>query len=138
MQPDLAKTGIVTYGLNRRLPTYGMYGQPESEPATRTGFVRTTPHHGAHANIQPYTILLGTSAAFFVCGSSSTGLAIQAAAAPIRNFVVFDLQMSSPTSGPRLQEPAQTPTSPVVLISARASDRAPARRYVSLDLEDFQ
>lgn len=135
MQPDLAKAGIVTYGLNRRLPTYG---QAEPEPATRTGFVRTTPHHGVHADIQPYTIVVGTSAAFFVCGSFSTGLAIHAAAAPIRNFVVFDLQMPSPTSGPRRQEPAQTHTSPVVLISARASDRAPTRRYVSLDLEDFQ
>lgn len=135
MQLDLAKAGIATYGLNRRLPTYG---QPEPEPSTRTGFVRTTPHHGAHSDVQTYTILLETSAAFFVCGSCSTGLAILSAAAPTRNSVAFHPQAPSSPPTPRRQQPAQTHTSPVVLISARASDRAPTRRYLSLDLEDFQ
>lgn len=85
MQLDLAKAGIVAYGLIGRLPTYA---QPESEPAMRTGFLRTTPHHGAHVDTQRYTIVVGTSAALFLCDSVSTGVAIQVAAAPVRNFLV--------------------------------------------------
>jgi hypothetical protein len=135
VQLDLANAPIVRYGLNYGLPTYG---QAEPEPPAPTGFVRTMSHHGTHPDIQPYTILVGTSAAFFVCASFTTGLTIRASVAPVRNFVAFDVPTLSarPTPDPRRQEPAQT--SPVVLISARPSDRAPTRKYVSLDLEDFQ
>jgi hypothetical protein len=65
VQLDLAKAGIVTYGLNRRLPTYG---QPESlHPQRATGLART---HGT-----VYTFELSFSAAApnpFVCDSCST------------------------------------------------------------------
>ena len=138
MHSELVKAGVV-YGLIPSLPTYG---QPESPQPSPAKLFRGTGHgHAAGTTHSVYIMELSFSAAnFFVCGSFSTGLAIHATSAPIRNFVAFDVQTpcSPPTPEPRRQEPAQTHTSPVVLISARASDRAPTRRYVSIDLEDFQ
>jgi hypothetical protein len=65
VQLDLAKAGIVTYGRNRRLPTYG---QPESPQPQRAAALACT--YGT-----VYTFELSFSAAApnpFVCDSRST------------------------------------------------------------------
>ena len=107
MQPDLSNAGIVKYGFNRRLPTYGIH---EPLHKDRASFQRTTTHQAPDAEARGYTLELsffGTAAAFFVCGLCSAGTAIRTAAAPIRNSVSFNLPRSSASasqSSPRREE----------------------------------
>lgn len=123
MQPELAKA-VVAYGLNRSLPTYG---QPEPLQAPPPKIIRGTAHgHAVGTAHSVYIMELSFSAAASVVDCT------------LSQILGGPEVAIHPTPPPRPQGRPQTRTSPVVLFSARASDRAPERRHVSLDLEDFQ
>jgi hypothetical protein len=118
VQLDLAKAGIVTYGLNRRLPTYGQPESPQPRSAAASGFT-----HGT-----VYTFELSFSAAApnpFVCDSGSTR------GARWRVAFVAESARHSPARSQTAQAEEQIRNAILEMRPARASLRDKAREETS-------